>query len=1587
MKRVQTLSVIFLLIGNVHAQWFKVQKLSVFAETDSLYQVGNFDSAYEKAKLIYFDSRDKVAGPDTPQMIQAAMRASNICHAENFDCSALHWTDILFPLAYGADSLEILKAILPIRSNFKEAILAANKYCITDLEQKYKYQLTRYFKITNIFKTKDAETYLLRIDGGNMQCIDTLVDVKLILMGKKNGVNRNFRVGGYGKLNWVNANYSQWEVTVYNIKDSTYLPQLGDLLECTVGVPEEIKADNPYDKIILYHIRFLDNEWRNLLDLNEIYSKSYDNMFYPHIRNLLAAIREVPTLKNKEISRSMKMKITAGIFKGKNLGYAMKNTSREHLWTFLRYVGAEYKRYAGQDFRISETYATWLKYGSPADGGTLCRLLINVKKDEQSLLLTNYKSEIKKSSLSEEWKKFGLENIDIENFTRCKAIEKLLMHSAKVLQMSENVGKSYSLTASRFSAKKIKDSARYYYLLAADAFKKAGFHFEESSALLAASKIGEDPLPIIHLQEGHNVEFFTVFSHDGNYFASSGLETEIKIWDARSGRELFGLKGHNAWVSSLEWSQDNKHLISADKDGRLIVWDLDSKQQIFKKEFGIKIKDLKFTPDFKYLSMVARSPDLFFLDAQDFTEKFKLKGGGMNLNGMIFIPETKELFTASQDKIIRKWDYEKRKLLDTLRCLNRPGGLFYNPFSGTLMASCIGKTMMCWDIYSNNNHKYRGYFDCDERIIDLSGDTIIYPGAGGFTTDGRYFFFNQKSENITVWDVLNNKTRSFVGFSEYTEEFSMSPDGKWLLMAGEFGLQKLDLTRFSFDKDKELHLTTIPFFGKATLCAQFGADACNLYYFNNGYHRMNLSTGKESLIEKKGYMSRTCIAVTPDKMYYLFYDPFWSNRVEWRSIKNDSIKFVVQLTSKLKTAVYSKSNHWFASIDIKSVLHLYKPNDMEFHDSLKLVNPDEWPMSGVFFRNDSLLLVTAGDKGYVYEVYPELKLKHAFIVPNKISIKIIPINNVFYQNNIVLLSKYGHVFEYDADKNTIDLKLESDSLAGTNFSVAAAEISHKRDWLFVSMDNLKIYKIYLPDFKRTVLPIALKNEAIYIDFSRDDKQVVVTDFHQISVFKTDSVIPSYSIYPLRNREALIITPTNCYFTPKKSLEAITFDWNRKYYPAEQFDQIYNRPDLVLKAMGCADKNLISAYEKAWQKRMNKLGKGNLITSINNIEAPKVNIVNPHGIAVVSNQQRLKFKVHVKDEKDSINRLFLWVNNVPDFGSEGKILQEKVRESWYNIDLALNPGDNKIQVSCMNKNGVESEKEVIYVRYEPLRETKPNLYLLVMSVSEYKDTKYNLKYAVKDGRDFAGLYAKPDSTLKALYNSIYIDTVFDKNVGRNALDSMMKRLPFVRVNDEVILYVSGHGMLDDKFNFYYASHDMNFEKPAENGIPYENLESFLERLGSRKKMLLIDACHSGELDKEEVEISAISDTFQTKEGNVVTRAGSNICKGCAKPKLGTNSFELMQQLFSNPDRGSGAAVITAASGTSFALESPEWNNGIFTWSIIHGLRDFAADINKNGKITINELNDYVIEQVNQKTHGLQKPTTRRLDPEFDRVIWE
>lgn len=477
----------------------------------------------------------------------------------------------------------------------------------------------------------------------------------------------------------------------------------------------------------------------------------------------------------------------------------------------------------------------------------------------------------------------------------------------------------------------------------------------------------------------------------------------------------------------------------------------------------------------------------------------------------------------------------------------------------------------------------------------------------------------------------------------------------------------------------------------------------------------------------------------------------------------------------------------------------------------------------------------------------------------------------------------------------------------------------------------------------------------------------------IKVWNIQKCTLAASFIGMNTSDYLILTPDNYYKSSKGNIFGVGFRYQGRLRTYGQFDVRFHRPDLVLKSLE-GSKMKQKMYFLAWKKRLKRLGfSQEMLTGEPNL--PQLEISNKSALPIHTRQATLKFEVKALAGKSPLRQVNLSVNEVPVYGSKGyEVRAGLLGEFRKTFSVKLNRGKNRVKVWALNQQGIKSVSESFEVDYEPTTLTKPNLYVLAVGVSQYADSSRNLKYAAKDARDLAAMFRQVKG-----FNQIRIRTVVNKEATIENIQKMAAMFKQTNPDDYVVIHLSCHGLLDDNLDYYLATTNVNFAQPADKGLPYEVLEKMLDKIPARNRLITIDACHSGEVDKNEMELTTASKKSNVK---ITFRSGSKTLK--AKAGL-YNSFDYMKALFSDVSNSSGATIISAASGMEYALESKEWNNGVFTYALLEGIKSGKADINQDGQLQVSELKTYISQKVYMLTEGRQMPTTRKVNQSNDFVL--
>jgi uncharacterized caspase-like protein len=174
----------------------------------------------------------------------------------------------------------------------------------------------------------------------------------------------------------------------------------------------------------------------------------------------------------------------------------------------------------------------------------------------------------------------------------------------------------------------------------------------------------------------------------------------------------------------------------------------------------------------------------------------------------------------------------------------------------------------------------------------------------------------------------------------------------------------------------------------------------------------------------------------------------------------------------------------------------------------------------------------------------------------------------------------------------------------------------------------------------------------------------------------------------------------------------------------------------------------------------------------------------------------------------------------------------------------------------------------------------------------------------------------------------------------------------RKDDTVLVYFAGHGAPEvdtrglerDGLAKYLIPSDADPDDLFSTAFPMDDLQTIFGRIEAERVVMFLDACYSG---------AAGGRTFSSKK----TRAGA------------------VDDLFlERLTRSKGRAILTAAQPAEVSIELPELGHGIFTYYLTEGLKG-AADLNRDGIVSLQELYEYVEQQVSRKSRligGNQHP---------------
>ncbi len=480
-------------------------------------------------------------------------------------------------------------------------------------------------------------------------------------------------------------------------------------------------------------------------------------------------------------------------------------------------------------------------------------------------------------------------------------------------------------------------------------------------------------------------------------------------------------------------------------------------------------------------------------------------------------------------------------------------------------------------------------------------------------------------------------------------------------------------------------------------------------------------------------------------------------------------------------------------------------------------------------------------------------------------------------------------------------------------------------------------------------------------YSGDGRQVVtISDYQRITIWNTATAASARLL--IDNDNWVFFTPDGYWDASKNGGSLVAMVKGDTAWGIDQFALKYNRPDLILKAIGSADAPLVDHYYNQYLRRLRRAGmsEGQVASELT---VPAAEIT-----GAKLQDQHMVLSVSLDGKGRALKSYNVYVNDVPLFGAYGKPLTQT--KAMLDERIELTAGTNKIEVSCTDDKGAESFRALTSAQVAP-RPDKGDLYFIGFGVSKYKDPSLTLKYAAKDVTDLAAMFKAQKGFAQVITHAFV-----DEQVTRAKIVEAKALLAGARPQDTVVVFIAGHGLHDSdkEATYYYLTQDADLEALASTAAKFEDIEGLLQGVAPRNKLFLMDTCESGERDGATQQYVLAS---ASKRG-ILMRGIKKVeaIKAAATVPMRPYLFDRGRFIYNDLLRRSCAVVFSSSQGGEFSYEREDIQNGVFTEEIMKAIGDRSADADRNGAVSVDELRSFVAHAVAKATDGMQNPTVDR-----------
>jgi len=443
-------------------------------------------------------------------------------------------------------------------------------------------------------------------------------------------------------------------------------------------------------------------------------------------------------------------------------------------------------------------------------------------------------------------------------------------------------------------------------------------------------------------------------------------------------------------------------------------------------------------------------------------------------------------------------------------------------------------------------------------------------------------------------------------------------------------------------------------------------------------------------------------------------------------------------------------------------------------------------------------------------------------------------------------------------------------------------------------------------------------------FSPDDKMVISgSGDNFVIVWSLEKGIPLYSLLPIDKNDYLITNKDGYYDGTETARKLLYFSCGSDIIELEQLKEQIWVPNLAYR---CLKSDIIGSKTL---RDLNVCG-----------FTPEIEERN-------SKEDEYQFLIHPRT--GGLGEILVYINGIEvrrykkdDLkmnGSQYELVIKKQELATYCIPGQQNP---VIVKAWTADNTISSRGLIIKEDKSDIKGTAPNLYAVLVGVSDYKGDELDLKYAAKDATYMS---AAISNASRKLLNTDGNEHVFtynlttsndryllpEKNSIKKTLEEIGKK---ASANDILLIFFAGHGVMEgkDKKQFYFLTADASkssaVDAIADVGISTNELTEWIKpaNIKAQKRILIFDACNSGQAIRDFVQLG------KPEQGYIAARSDEKGQQIKAIEKLNNQA---------------GLIILAASASDQNAYEMSRYSQGLLTYSLLKVMKQ-QPEILENGK---------------------------------------